>query len=268
MSALAAHLRIQPKTVSISQPTLKRRLAVCTVLVTLVIGAGIGIWFYWTATHPTSSTNHVGAGLAVKQQSPQDAIWHFTQAVKEVPGYDLPYALRGEVWHALGDDSAAMKDLDHAVELYGSCEALARNARGIVLRDLGDYRLALEDHNRAIELAPEFAAAYAQRAGDWLYLKEDASAINDYRRAVELQPNYDMAHIGLASILANCRDAQLRDGEEAVVHARRACELTDYRSPGHLEILADAYITACKPEQADKIRAEAKRLLQQTNSGR
>ena len=48
----------------------------------------------------------------------------------------------------------------------------------------------------------------------------------------------------LATLLATDSDAQLRDGNRAVILARRACELTHYHEPALVYTLAAAYAEA------------------------
>jgi tetratricopeptide (TPR) repeat protein len=231
-----------------------------SIAAVLFLGGAFACWYYWESTQSKSPGAHLLGGLAVEEKSPQEAIWHYTRAIEKDPQCALAYALRGKSKHDAGDSQAALKDLDRAVAFGGATESLARLHRGVVLRGLGEVQRALEDHNRAIELDPEFAPAYAQRGGDRLAMGEFVSAIKDYRHAVTLDPEFDLAHIGLASILANCTDKKLRNGAEAVVHARQACELTDFRLPHYVEILSNAYDAAGKPEQAAQYRRLAARL--------
>lgn len=205
-----------------------------------------------------SDLDHVNDGLAEKD--PKMAIRHYTKALEKNSRFDLALALRGAAWHALGDNETAMKDLNRAIEMAGEAEHLARNTRGIVRREQGDYRGAIEDHTRAIELNPQFAAAYAERAEAWMVLGEDGKSIDDYQRAVDLEPDDAPAQIGLASLYANARNHKLRDPEAAVRHARIACELTGFQSPLYLGILADAYREAGKSEAEEEYRAQAERL--------
>ena len=56
------------------------------------------------------------------------------------------------------------------------------------------YNAAIEEYSAAIELKPDYAAAYNNR-GFAYYLKGDAErAIADYTRAIELRPNYPKAY--------------------------------------------------------------------------
>jgi hypothetical protein len=65
-----------------------------------------------------------------------------------------------------------------------------------------------------------------------------------------------MAHHGLAWNLATGPE-NLRDGKRAITHAKKACELTDYRNPGALETLAAAHAEAGNFKEAVRWQKEA-----------
>ncbi len=66
-------------------------------------------------------------------------------------------------------------------------------------------------------------------------------AVPLFRRAIELQPSNPGLLNGLAWILATHSSHQVRDGEEALRLAQRACELTQMRNMAALGTLAAAY---------------------------
>ncbi len=71
-----------------------------------------------------------------------------------------------------------------------------------------------------------------------------AGAIAEYneviRLNVRLSPNDGEAHANLAKILATGPDG-VRDGKKAVEYASRACELSLWKEPRYIGILATAY---------------------------
>jgi tetratricopeptide (TPR) repeat protein len=70
---------------------------------------------------------------------------------------------------------------------------------------------------------------------------EYAAALADYRESVRLTPDNPFAHLAVAGLLATCKDECLRDGPQAVAHARKACELTEWKHVPALRSLATAY---------------------------
>lgn len=92
--------------------------------------------------------------------------------------------------------------------------------------------------------APPDAEASARAGANLAKLGDVPAAITRFREAVRLNPNSPEALNNLACLLATAPDPALRDGAEAVRHAERACELTDYRHPILLSTLAAAYAQA------------------------
>ena len=66
-------------------------------------------------------------------------------------------------------------------------------------------------------------------------------AIDDYKRAVELDPNHATARCDLAWLQAACPVPELRDGDQAVTNAKRACELTNWTDHRYIASLAAVY---------------------------
>jgi len=83
--------------------------------------------------------------------------------------------------------------------------------------------------------------AYVARGNAWRRDGVYDKAIADFRKSVELGPDNAVAHNALACFLATCPDAQHRDGEAAVEHATKACELTQWNDARCIDTLAAAY---------------------------
>ena len=61
--------------------------------------------------------------------------------------------------------------------------------RGNAKDELKQYSEAIADYDKAIELDPNFAAAYTNRGTAKAQLKQYSEAIADYDKAIELDPN-------------------------------------------------------------------------------
>ena len=81
-------------------------------------------------------------------------------------------------------------------------------------------------------------------SADWLGLGDEARALAVYDELARIYPDLVEAHSRSAWLRATSPDAKHRDGKLAVESARRACELTDWRNPDELEVLAAAYAEA------------------------
>jgi Flp pilus assembly protein TadD len=65
-------------------------------------------------------------------------------------------------------------------------------------------------------------------------------AIADYNEAIRLQPDYAKAYNNLAWLWAVCSEDRIRDGRKAEDYAKKACELTEWKSPNCIDTLAAA----------------------------
>ena len=59
---------------------------------------------------------------------------------------------------------------------------------GVEKYDKGDYQGAISDFSMAIEIEPQFAAAYSNRGLSKTELKDYQGSISDYDKALELDP--------------------------------------------------------------------------------
>lgn len=71
-----------------------------------------------------------------------------------------------------------------------------------------------------------------------------ATALNTVDETLKASPDDASAHNNKAWLLATCPSAQFRDGELAIEHATRACELTNWQEPMFIDTLAAAYAEA------------------------
>ncbi len=160
---------------------------------------------------------------------------------------DLAYA-RAEVALGVKDNATAIDELTTAIDLRG-INYRARNGRGLVYAINGDLDAALKDYDYVINSsigakADILATAHMGRAGILMKKGKHASAITEYESAIKLTPQNALVHNDLAWELATSSTAEVRDGQKAVRHATKACELTEWKSSSYLDTLAAAYAEA------------------------
>ena len=95
----------------------------------------------------------------------------------------------------------------------------------------------------------------------WSKSGDYSEVIADFENAVRIDPNYDEAFNDLGWLRSTCPVSELRDGNNGVEAARKACELTDWKKHDYLSTLAAAYSEAANFNDAIKWQKEAINLL-------
>jgi tetratricopeptide (TPR) repeat protein len=96
----------------------------------------------------------------------------------------------------------------------------------------GDLNGVIADFAKVIELKPDNAEAYDNRAQDRFWKGDLAGASTDFTRTVALNPKQADGYNSLAWLLATAADSSVRNGPKAVEDATKACEL-GYEQRGH-----------------------------------
>ena len=102
---------------------------------------------------------------------------------------------------AIWQHERAIEDYDKAIELNPEYAAAYYN-RGNRYRDLGQHERAIEDYDSAIELGPELAEAYSNRGITYADLGQHEQAIENYDMILELDSEYESAYYNKACSFA------------------------------------------------------------------
>ena len=110
----------------------------------------------------------------------------------------------------------------------------------------------------AIAIALDYASRVRYAAGGRFYeAAEFETALQHYRSSVRTNPDYRAGNYRLAWMLATCPQRQLRNGQEALVLARRAGELANWNGWHYRLVLALAQAEAGQFEHAAASLEEA-----------
>lgn len=202
------------------------------------------------------------------------AVKDFTQAIESSPGDEVSYLNRAAVYVAQGNLELALKDYSAAItangrnaknyeqravaqRLKGDFAAAAKDfstaieldpksvsawmGRGFAWFSLGKHADAVRDFSAAIELSPKSAMAFNNRGYNLKLLGEVRQAIADFDQAIALDPQYGQSFLNKAWLLSTSPDESIRDGQEAVRLATKACELSQFKNPLDLQVLAAAF---------------------------
>jgi hypothetical protein len=134
---------------------------------------------------------------------------------------------------------------------------MARFNLANALIDQGRINEGLAELHLCLEINPRFPDAYGRLAVLATGHGQFKEAVAYYRQALELRPDRPEVLNNLAWLLATCADATIRDGQEAVTLASRACELTGYQKTIYLGTLAAAYAEAGQFEAAIRTGLQA-----------
>lgn len=108
----------------------------------------------------------------------------FSRAIELNPSFISAYHLRGAAYLIQGNNSAALKDINFALEKEPT--ACSYHNRSIIYSNIGMYDNAIKDSNRAIEIAPNEPSYHDGLGGVYYRKGEYKQAIQNYTRAIEL----------------------------------------------------------------------------------
>ena len=189
---------------------------------------------------PQSAASHVQLGnLRRRRGEFAESVEHYRRAVDIAPEYVDAFVKLGQTLSAGGDASGALVHLQRAVSL-DPASGPAHAELGMVLARTGDYEAASAQFEAALVADSTSSRAHwgmgrvRESQGDL------AAAAAHYRTSAGIRANPEVFS-RLAWILATAPDEGVRDGSEAVRLARQGAEMTRYKDPMVLSILAAAF---------------------------
>ncbi len=196
------------------------------------------------ALNPADAGAFNDRGLAWHDKKEYDnAIADYSEAIRINPKPPVYHVNRGLSWRLKKEYDRAIQDFDDTIRLEPRY-AIAFYQRGIAWVLQKEYDKGIKDYDEAIRLDPRYAPAFRDRGVAYKNLKEYAKALADYEAAIRIDPQNAAALADEAWLLATCPEAEYRDGKRAVEVARKACELSAFKSPTQLSTLAAAQAEA------------------------
>ncbi|MEW6067672.1 MAG: tetratricopeptide repeat protein [Nitrospirota bacterium] len=113
----------------------------------------------------------------------------------------LDYVKKGEEYLRTHDYDRAIEYFTKAINKGGLSTkdlAITHKYRGFAYNAKGKFSAALEDLNKAIDLYPEYYAAYSDRGVVFTEENQDNRALEDFNKAIALNPQYYMTYYNKA----------------------------------------------------------------------
>lgn len=193
----------------------------------------------------------------------EQAMADFNEALKIKPRFVRPLMFRGYVWERRDDHDRAIADFSEALRLEPGAGNV-RFSRGWNLFEKTEYEQALADFEEAARQDPGNLRAADYRRRCWSELGQFGKVIADYEALLRANPKDVSARERLARLRATCPIPEFRNGRQAVELARKACEMTQYKSAPVLDTLAAAYAEAGQFDQAANWQNQALALAEAT----
>jgi tetratricopeptide (TPR) repeat protein len=173
----------------------------------------------------------------------EQAIAGYSEALRLEPNHASALNNRGNVYRRCGDVERALADFTAAIAADPQFSMPWFN-RASIHGGRGEYDQALADYTEALRREPNDISAYHSRGRIYSFLGRYAEAIADNQEALKRNPEDAWAYNNLAWLWATCPHPEHRDLSQAIEHARRACELSQWQNASHLDTLAVAYAAA------------------------
>jgi protein O-mannosyl-transferase len=128
---------------------------------------------------------------------------------------------------------------------------------GLALQKQKKFKDSLSCYLKALQIEPDYADSWYNLALCQHALGHLQTALDSYHKALQFDPNSIGALNNLAWAMAANPDPQVQKPAEAVLLARKACDLTSFENPGILDTLAVAYAANGQFKQAAETAQKA-----------
>ena len=171
------------------------------------------------AMHPNGNDGwNQMAVLLAEQGRMQEALSAANTAIRVEPEFAAEaYHNRGTIWQDLGNDAAAITDLEKTLQLDPEHLGARINLANLLAKK-GEFNAAARHYQAALQLDPQHALAHYDLANLLARSGQPAQAVAHYERSLQLSPTNAAAHSNLGLLLLQDRkaDAALERFREAL----------------------------------------------------
>lgn len=212
--------------------------------------------------NPRCQAAYEGWGIALLRQNKfEEAREKLLTALELEPNSKYAHTYLAQVLAKLGDTTEAIRHHREALRLDPQ-DADEHASLGSLLVDAGDFREGKQHLAEAVRLAPD--SPLPQVLLGIALVREGRAEQADacFQHALKIDPACVPALLQLASIRATSQQPSLRDRQEGIKLADKACELTGRKDPGALMVLAVVYHEAGRAADAVRTAENAWTLAQ------
>ena len=147
--------------------------------------------------YPNFALAHANLGSALSaERKTEDAIFHFTKAIKLEPNFTLAHNNLGNALSDAGKTEEAISHYKLAIKLKPGYAA-AHNNLGIALSNSRKIDEAISHYKMAIKFKPNFAQSHYNLGLDLLTAVKVQEAISHFKIAINLKPDFALARNNL-----------------------------------------------------------------------
>ena len=185
--------------------------------------------------------------------------------MKIKPDYAEAHYNLGVVFGKQGKLALAAAQYERALKIKPDY-AKAHYKLGLIFAKQGNLVQAAAQYKRTVQIDPAHVDAHFNLAIHLTNARSYTEALKHFRKVLELRPDHawarhDRSMVALANnlawILATHTDAKIRNGAEAIRHAKAVVAATGGDEPSCLDTLAAAYAEAGKFSEAVKTAQRA-----------
>jgi rhomboid protease GluP len=187
----------------------------------------------------------------------------FQEAARRAPRDERPHLALGSLdleQHRTGE---AMEEFKQALR-FDPDSPRARLGLGSAYQQKGDLAKAQQQYEAVLGKNPQDADQQEIFAELCMEQKLYPQAIDHFQQALRLKPDMAVSHNNLAWLYATSEDPQYRNPAQALEHARRAVELSNWKEPIYIDTLAEAFYVSGNPQEAVRVEARALELDSKT----
>ena len=192
--------------------------------------------------------NKAGALLALWDKS-DEAIVYFEKALELEPGMTEAHHSLAQVYLQQSRSDEAANQYKKVLQIQPENFSVHNQLASLYYKQK-DFEQAVLHLNESLQLQPNQPAMLNNLAKIYSSQGKSKQASDCWDKALQLQADWPEVLNSLAWLKATEQDEGLRDPEQAIRLALRACELTDFQKSELLDTLAVAYAAAGEFEKA------------------